>query len=255
MLQNERRSKIINLVNESGSIEVAELSKILNVTGETVRRDLDKLENEGKLYRTHGGAVKHSESQPEIPYLEREITNVTEKMEIAKEALNYINPNDQIILDSSTTAWFVSKALPNIPLTVLTNSINVSIELAKKDKIEVISTGGILLQSSMCFVGRLAQFSLNSYHVNKAFISSKGLHYEWGISEPNELAVMVKRKMIEVSNEVYLLMDYCKFGVQDFIQVVPLDKINWIITDSKTSPQQINELKEFSSRVIQVTPI
>lgn len=252
MLQNERCIKIMNLLNQRESIEVKELSKILKVTGETIRRDLDKLEKEGKLYRTHGGAIKSSESQPEIPYFEREITNVTEKMDIAREALNYINQNDQIILDSSTTAWFVAKALPNISLTVLTNSIQLSTELAKKNKIEVICTGGILLQSSMCFVGRLTQSALSSYRVNKAFISSKGLHHHWGISEPNELAVMVKRKMVEISNEVYLLMDHSKFGVQDLIQIVQLDKIDWIITDSKTSSQQINDLKEFSTRVIQV---
>jgi DeoR family transcriptional regulator, L-fucose operon activator len=255
MLASERHLKILNLVNERGTIEVNELSKLCQVTRETIRRDLEKLGQDGKINRIHGGALKATENHPEIPYFEREITNTNEKMEIAVKALEYISSNDQIILDASSTAWFVAKVLPNIPITVLTNSTRVVAELEKKDKIQVISTGGLLLQSSMCFVGLLAQMSLNMYHVNKAFISSKGIHYQWGVSEANELAISVKRKMIEISDEIILLMDYSKFGVQDFLQVSPLDQINLIITDSKTSLEQISDLKEFSSKVVQARPI
>lgn len=125
MLVAERHQKIFDLVNQRGSIRVTELSEILGVTEETIRRDLDKLEGEGKLSRSHGGAVRVQGDQ-EIPYFEREIQNVEEKIAIAREAVKHISADDRIILDASTTAWYMAKVLPDIPLTVREPVIYVS---------------------------------------------------------------------------------------------------------------------------------
>lgn len=157
MLVAERYEKIVELVNERGSIRVSELSRLCGVTEETIRRDLDKLEKEGRLKRSHGGAVSIKDPQPETPYSEREITNVEEKRMIAREAVKHIRPKDRIILDASTTAWYMASIIPDIPLTVLTNSIKVSLELSAKQQIEVISTGGILTAKSLSYVGPLAE--------------------------------------------------------------------------------------------------
>lgn len=251
MLVAERQQRILDLLDQRGSIRVTELSRIFGVTEETIRRDLDKLEGEGKLLRIHGGAVRVQGDQ-EIPYFEREIQNVEEKIAIAREAVKHVKEGERIILDASTTAWYVAKKLPDIPLTVLTNSIKVAMELADKEKIEVISTGGIFLRKSLSFVGPLAEQSLDMYRVNKAFISCKGLDFSFGISDSNELGALVKRKMISIADRTFLLLDHSKFGVQAFAHLAPLGQIDQVITDSKTEPKYIHELKEYSVEALLV---
>lgn len=254
MLAAERCEKIVQMVDERGSMRVAELSEIFKVTEETIRRDLDKLEQAGRLMRSHGGAVSLASLQgqsTETPFIEREVTNVEEKKQIAKEAVRYVQPRDRIILDASTTAWYMASLLPDIPLTVLTNSIKVATELATKEKIEVVSTGGILSPRSMSYVGPLAESCLDQYHVNKAFLSSKGIHLTRGATESNEMQGRLKKRMISIADEVFLLADYSKFGVNEFIQVAPCDAFHTIITDRQTERSYLQQLQErYETRVI-----
>ncbi|UUZ80088.1 DeoR/GlpR family DNA-binding transcription regulator [Paenibacillus sp. P26] len=252
MLVAERWHKIVQLVNERGSIRVTELSDIFQVTEETIRRDLDKLESEGKLQRSHGGAVSlRPEQQQEVPYRERETMNAEQKRSIAQEAIRHIHENDRIILDASSTAWYMAQILPDFPLTVLTNSIKVAMELSGKEKIQVISTGGLLSSKSLSYVGPLAERSLRSYHVDKAFISCKGLHAERGLSESNEMQALIKAKMIDIADEVFVLADYSKFGQQAFAHVSDWDSIQTVITDEKTAPAELDRLKENGIRLVQ----
>ncbi|MED3785999.1 DeoR/GlpR family DNA-binding transcription regulator [Peribacillus frigoritolerans] len=231
MLVAQRHQKIVELVNERSSIRVTELSEIFSVTEETIRRDLEKLEKETKLKRSHGGAVSLQEDDSEIHFSERVITNVNEKKVIAYEAAKRIVEGDRIILDASTTAWYMSKALQNIPLTVITNSTKVVMELSKKEKIEVISTGGRLLSKSLSFVGPIAEKSLTMYHVNKTFLSCKGIHLEEGLSDSNEGQALLKKKMIERSDTVILMVDSSKFGKKAFSLIVPPNEVDEVITD------------------------
>lgn len=250
MLVAERRKKILELVNQKGSVRVNELSELFSVTEETIRRDLDVLESQNKLRRSHGGAVKIQDL--EIPYFEREITNVEEKKAIAKLAIQWIQSGDRIILDASTTAWYMAKIMPNIDVTVLTNSIKVALELSEKDKVNVISTGGQLSPRSLSFVGPLAEKSLQQYHVNKAFLSCQGIHPSRGISESNELQALVKRKMIEIADEVNLMVDFSKFGVQAFAHSGELHQVDRLITDAKTKEHHLQPLREIGLEVVQV---
>lgn len=245
MLVAERFDYIVRLVNERGSIRVTELSELCEVTEETIRRDLDKLEQAGRLRRSHGGAVSVKEQQqPETPYFEREIVSAEEKKRIALEAINLIAPKDRIILDASTSAWYMAASMPDIPITVLTNSIKVAIELASKEKIEVISTGGILAPRSLSYVGPLAERSLDAYHVDKAFISSKGVHVEKGLSESNELQARIKQKIVGMSDQVILLADSSKFGVQAFTSFAELSDVTDIVTDTGISEEFANQLRQ-----------
>ncbi|MEV5028790.1 DeoR/GlpR family DNA-binding transcription regulator [Paenibacillus sp. LPE1-1-1.1] len=244
MLAQERYDKIVQLVNERGSIRVTELAELCQVTEETIRRDLDRLEQAGRLRRSHGGAVSVKDQQPEIPYFEREIAQADEKKRIAEEAIKLIQPKDRILLDASTTAWYMAASMPDIPLTVLTNSIKVAMELSSKEKIEVISTGGILASRSLSYVGPLAERSLDAYHVDKAFFSCKGVHLERGISESNELQARIKHKMVGMADQVILLADSSKFGVQAFTHVADLSDVDTIITDGRLSPSLLTQLND-----------
>jgi DeoR family transcriptional regulator, L-fucose operon activator len=244
MLVAERYEFIVSLVNERGSIRVSELSELCEVTEETIRRDLDRLEQAGRLRRSHGGAVSVKDGQPETPYLEREVTNAEEKRRIAYEAIKHIEPNERILLDASTTAWFMASIMPDIPLTVLTNSIKVATELAAKEKIQVISTGGILAQRSLSFVGPLTERSLEGYHVDKLFFSCRGVHLSRGVSESNELQGRVKQRMIGMADRVYLLADASKLGVQAFAHVAEISEIDVVITDKRIDPADLSQLEE-----------
>lgn len=253
MLAAERYDRIVEMVNESGSMRVSELSDHCRVTEETIRRDLDRLEQAGRLKRSHGGAVSIKDDQPEIPYRVRETTHAEEKKRIAQAALAMIRPGDRILLDASTTAGYMAANMPDIPLTVLTNSIQVATELSSKDKIEVISTGGQLAQRSLSFVGPLAERSLETYHVDKLFLSCKGVHLDGGgISESNELQARLKQKMVGISDQVILLADASKFGVRAFARVTGLNAVHAVILNEQPDGDLMKRLKDYD---IQITTV
>ncbi len=251
MLQQERHNYILERLFRNRSVNVAELASLLRVSPETIRSDLRHLEAKRLLTRSHGGAVRFSAEDTthvETPYYERESQNIESKKQIARLACSYIEKDDQIILDSSSTCIYLARELPNMPLTVLTNSARLLYELSLKDKITVFVVGGMLLTSSMCMVGRDALESLSQYHVNKAFVSCKGITQD-GASESNEFAISVKIKMLRISDEAYLLGDHTKFGVQDFMQVAALDAFTAILTDADTAREQISLLGPYAQKV------
>ncbi|WP_339241942.1 DeoR/GlpR family DNA-binding transcription regulator [Paenibacillus sp. FSL R5-0517] len=255
MLVAERYEKIVEWVDTQGSMRVTELSERCGVTEETIRRDLDKLEQAGRLRRSHGGAVSvkyKEELQSEIPYPERAVAHAEEKRRIASEAVNMVESGDRIALDASTTAWYMAAGLPNIPLTVLTNSIKVAAELSNKEQIRVIATGGQLASKSLSFVGPLAERSLDAYHVDKVFLSCKGVHLTKGISESNELQALVKQKMIQIADEVILLADSSKFNIQAFTRVAEISSVAKVITDQAVDEEQVNALIEQNITCIRV---
>jgi DeoR/GlpR family transcriptional regulator of sugar metabolism len=138
-------------------------------------------------------------------------------------------------------------------LTVLTNSIQVATELSSRDKIEVISTGGQLAQRSLSFVGPLAERSLETYHVDKLFLSCKGVHLEGGgISESNELQARLKQKMVGISDQVILLADTSKFGVRAFARVTGLSAVHAVITDQSLNDDLIERLNRYDISITRV---
>ncbi|CAN7659679.1 DeoR/GlpR family DNA-binding transcription regulator [Paenibacillus sp. LjRoot153] len=252
MLVAERWQRIVQLVNERGSIRVTELSELCQVTEETIRRDLDRLEAEGKLMRSHGGAVSVKEAQTEVPFMERETAHADFKNSIAKEAVSHIQEGDRIILDASTTAWYMAKMIPDMAITIITNSMKVALEVSGKEKIQVISTGGLLSPKSLSYVGPLSERSLDMYHAHKLFLSCKGVHVQRGISESNELQALIKRKMISIADETYLLADHSKFGMQDLTQVADWSDIQHVITDRLTSRDALARIREKGVHVRQL---
>jgi DeoR/GlpR family transcriptional regulator of sugar metabolism len=250
MLVAERYEKIVQLVNDRGSVRVSELAALFGVTEETIRRDLAALEQAGRLRRSHGGAVSIRDVNVEIPYFEREVTRAEEKERIAREAVRRIEPHDRILLDASTSAWYMAKHLPDIPLTVLTNSIKVATELAAKEKIDVIASGGRLSPRSLSFVGPQAEASMADYHVDKLFFSCKGVHLERGLSESNDLQARLKRQFIGMAEQVVLLADSSKFGVQAFARIAGLDRVDTIISDRELDDATRDQLSERGIEVV-----
>lgn len=249
LLVAERYKKIVDLINLNGSMRVTELSQLCNVTEETIRRDLDRLEHEGKLRRSHGGAIRVGEEHQELPLELRKITNADEKRRIAERAVELIEPGERILLDASSTALYTASLLPDMEMTVITNSVKVVMELAIKEKIEVISTGGWLHRKSLSYMGALAERALESYHVDKAFISCRAIHLERGMSDSHEQHASLKMKMIQIAEQTILLADSSKFGIQAFAQLGSIEQVHSVITDSGINPEDLAILK---SRVTEI---
>lgn len=250
MLVAVRHNTIISTLNERQTIRVSELSTLCGVTEETIRRDLEKLEAQGKLARIHGGAISIKDEDEDLPHFQREVINKKEKMNVAKEAVKFIEENDIIFLDASSTALYLARFIPDMKLTVLTNSIQVCMELAKNPSIHVINTGGMLSPNSMSFVGPLTLQTLESYYVNKMFFSCKGLHEEWGISDSNELQALVKRKAIQMADKKYLLLDYTKIEKRAFSHIEKTNVIDVLIIDSNATEESLALFEKQDVKVV-----
>lgn len=234
MLAIERRRKIISLLEERNSVLVPELSKIFSVTEETVRRDLEKLESDGFLKRTYGGAVINDSMNTELPLKIREVTNIEGKRAIGIKVAEYIKDGHTIILDSSTTALQVAGRIKHKrKITVITNSVEVVSELASASDCKVISTGGTLRESSMSFVGHLTEDSIKNFNVDIAIVCCKGLDKDKGITESNDMEAEVKKAMIQAADKTFLVVDYTKFNKVAFIKMLNIENIDIIFTDKK----------------------
>src|SRR5699024_6765680 len=148
--------------------------------------------------------------------------------------------------------WYMAKELPDIQITVLTNSIKAAMELSVKKQITVISTGGSLLPKSLSFVGPLAESSLDEYHVNKAFISCKGLHMDRGLSESNEQQARIKKKMINGGDIVCVMADHTKLGIQACSGFGDLGVIDRSRTDQKVADTVVQQLEDNNLDLITV---
>ena len=254
MLALERQKKIMELLNADGVVSVSRLSTELGVTEETVRRDLEKLEKQEALRRTHGGAVPIEGTTYEISLEKRKNINVESKIKLAKEAVKYVTAGDTLFLDASTTTFFMAKELKNRKnITVITNSLRVAVELSGCENVKVISVGG-LLSNNQSFVGRHAEKSIEeNYFASKIFFSSKGITPDGGILESNEAECGIKHKMLANAREKYYLCDKSKMGGVGFVKLVPMNEIDYIVIETEPDEALKAKLEENEVKIIKVS--
>ncbi len=236
----------MDILGKEGSVLVSRLSEELSVTEETIRRDLEKLETQEALIRTHGGAIPVDENVYELSLEKRKRTNISAKECLAQEAVKFVKPWDTIFLDASTTTFYMAKEIKKLHnVTVITNSVRVINELSGISDIKVIGIGGMLSQNQS-FVGSHAEDTIkNTYFANKMFFSSKGIMEEdsW-ILESNEQECAIKQKMIDNSMERYYICDKTKVGRVGFVKLTPISKINYFITDYSPSEKWLEKFKD-----------
>ncbi len=235
MLAVERHREIVEVIESAGSAKVTDLAGRFGVTEETIRRDLAKLEDVGRVVRSHGGAVSSDVNQREMPFAWREAVHEEEKNAIADLALNKVKEGDRILLDASTTAWHMAKGMSDMPITVITNSAQIALVLSSRKMIDVFVLGGRLVERSLSFVGPTAEQQLAGYHVDKLFLSCQGVDLEHGISDGTEEQANLRRLMVENAEQKILLADSSKLGVRSFCQICSLIEFTEFITDSDTS--------------------
>ncbi|MCM3671900.1 DeoR/GlpR family DNA-binding transcription regulator [Mesobacillus maritimus] len=250
LLLNERQQGIVDTIETNGSVRVSQLSKEYHVSEETIRRDLEKLEMDGFVNRIHGGAVrKVSHEGMEIPVIKRQETNIKEKEMIAKKAASYVEDGDIIAIDASTTGLQMTKYLKGKMLTVITNSIPVTLGLIQEEDIQVILIGGYAKGHSMSLVGNFAERVIQDYHVDKFFFSCMGVDFRRGVSEAHEAQALVKKQIFNISEKLYLLADHSKFGQKSLVRLCGLKEVDYLVTDKKVSIDKIRELNKLGVKV------
>ncbi|MEW5785716.1 MAG: DeoR/GlpR family DNA-binding transcription regulator [Bacillota bacterium] len=251
-----RRKKIIDILGHNQYADVSNLSNLFNVSEMTIRRDLEKLEKEGEVIRIYGGAQLKTKKSYEGTIEERLNVNKSEKAALAKKAAGLIEDGDVISFDASTTALEISKLIKTKKkLTVITNNISIAIELSDATDITVILLGGFLRRISLSLVGAAQRKVLESMYIDKAFISSKALSLEQGLTDATVEEGEAKQAMIERSNKVFVVVDRTKLGKVAFFQVCGKETIDKIITDSlepftREQEKCVNGFRELGVEVI-----
>ena len=227
MLAIERRSAILSKLVVEGKVLVSDLSREFGVTEETIRRDLEKLDKDGLVHKTYGGAVKAENINLDLPFQVRKQKNVEMKQQIAAKIASTINDGAYLMLDSSTTALCVIKHIMNRKdITIITNSIEILIELCNKPDWNIISTGGTLKEGGLSLVGYQAEKMLAGFHVDMAICSCKGLDAEVGVTDSNERDSAVKTAMFQSAKKRVLAVDSTKFDKASFVKVCDLSFVD-----------------------------
>lgn len=246
----ERRSRIMSVLYDKRSILVQEAATSFGVTEETIRRDLKELERQGLLSRTYGGAVLSDDTKTEAPLEIRESINIAGKDSIGRHAANMVNDGDTILLDASTSSLYVAKHIKSKKsLTVITNAERIILELSRCEDMTLISTGGILRNKSLSYVGRSAENAISNYYANKLFFSCKGFSPKRELTDSNEQESEIRKTMIRCSNQVIFLCDHTKFDKVGYVNTAKLADINTIITDMPFPGSWADFLAESTTRV------
>ena len=251
VLGAERRTKILDILRQEGSIKISDLAELFNdINISTLRRDLNGLEKEGLLKKVYGGAILQEERIPELSLLKKKVSFIEQKKRIADRAVQMIENGDTISLDPGTTTMEIARCLKTKQaLTVVTNAINIAYELSYCRGITVNLTGGIL-RNFYSLHGPLAEQSISNMFVSKAFLGTSGLSISKGLTDPCLLSAQIKSSMINSANELIIVTDHSKIGKIEFASVASVEVINKLIVDDGISPEDVKAFEEKGIEVI-----
>ncbi|MEB3101741.1 DeoR/GlpR family DNA-binding transcription regulator [Ferviditalea candida] len=260
MFVEERKSFILEKIEQEERVDVIQLSKLMEVSESTIRRDLRELENANLLKRTHGGAVSNKIAvkqnvNVEPSFIEKEIQAQAEKKAIAKKAAELVKNGDTILLDSGTTTFYVLQELKAFShLTVVTNAVISTAYLDHHPGIEIIFLGGTFRSSTQSMVGMFTELCLSRIRVDKCFIATNGVDHQIGLTTPNMAEAEIKRKMIACAREVILVTDSSKFGKSSFAKFADLADIDICITDTGIHEEDRKNLVDNGITIIDAEP-
>ncbi len=253
----ERQEEILQFVEKNQRATVAEIAEHFSVSVATVRRDLEALQNEGLIERIHGGARRlkrpmgRAMIKDELPFYARQKIAVAEKRAIARAAQQFVEPEHVIMLDSSTTGLYFAQAIsPGLPLTIITHSAYLPVQLADRTNIQIISTGGILQPKSLTYLGLEAENMIRHFHVHRAFFGAQGVAIYEGCTDSSIQEVQLKKMMAEKAHELIVLADHTKLGNISLSSYAPLNRINILITDAGADPEMVAAFRAEGIEVI-----
>lgn len=251
MFAEERYQVILNLLDENASVKVSELTEYFGVSESTIRRDLQDMEEKGMLSRTHGGAVKSTQTRQEPSFQEKEDVHHTDKEIIGKLAASMVHDGESILLDSGTTTLEMAKHLTAKNLTVLTNSMDVATSLSGKEGIDVILTGGNFRNNTRSMVGPICDQTLRQFKPDKVFLGTNGITRKDGMTTPNLVEATTKRTMLLSGKNVYILADPSKFGTVHFSVFGSVKEVTAVITTNNLGEEIQQAYQEMGIKLIQ----
>ncbi|WP_182111987.1 MULTISPECIES: DeoR/GlpR family DNA-binding transcription regulator [unclassified Actinotalea] len=251
MYATERQQEILVRARLDGRVEVKDLAEQLDVTPETVRRDLTTLERRGVLRRVHGGAIPVERLGIEPAVADREGRMAGQKERIAKAALDELPDGGAIVLDAGTTTIRLAEMLPtDRELTVVTHALPVAMVLASRPSITLHLLGGTVRGRTLAAVGPWAERAMADVYADVAFLGTNGLTVERGLTTPDLAEAGVKRALVAAARRTVVLADHTKVGRADFAQVAPLSVVDTVITDSELEPDLAEEIEAAGPRVV-----
>lgn len=251
MFAIERQQRILEKLKEDGAVSVSKLSTEFSVAEETIRRDLEKLEKQEKLLRTHGGAVPIDDNKYEPSIEKRRKINVEGKEKVAVLAAELISPGETIFLDASTTTYFIARELRKMKnITVVTNSLQTIQELSQNKDIKVIGTGGMVGENGS-FVGSLAEGAVREKYVaDKIFFSSRGVTAELGVLDSNEQECAMKKCMMANSCKKIYVCEHTKIGRIGFAKLAAFEELDYFVTEMPLDGDWQKKLEEAGVSVV-----
>jgi DeoR family transcriptional regulator, fructose operon transcriptional repressor len=250
MFPLERRQRIIDLLKEKKVLKHAELTEELGISIDTLRRDLNILSDNNEIEKIYGGIKLVEADTGESAMADRMVSHLEEKESIARICNEQIQEGDCIYIDSGSTTYQLAKAIKNRKnLTVVTNSLPVITELINSE-VELIIIGGKIRRHESSVVAYDYIFNFDELNIVKAFICASGITTERGISDYNLEEAVTRKKIIEISKEVYVAADHTKFGKEVTVRIAPLEKIDYIVTDQHVSPQWIGEFSTCETKLL-----
>ena len=250
MVADNRRKKILELLEESGSVRVADLSRIFEISEVTIRTDLADMENKGLLTRVHGGAVSSYKPYYNMSLNQRMSTNQEQKEIIAGKIADMFEDNDTIMLNSGTTTLLVFRAIPrNLNLNIVTNSISIALEGAANSNFNIILLGGLINNKYQFTFGDDAIKQLKSYHADKLILSVDGIDSEYGLSTYYDKEAEIDRIMLEQSSVNIIAADHSKFNRCAFTKISDLSVADYIVTDTSVPDPLKNKIKKHSIKI------
>lgn len=246
----ERRDKIIDILNEKGRVYVNKLSELFEVSSVVIRTDLAELERLDLLSRVHGGAITSYKSYCDMNLIQRSNINLKEKNDIAQKVKDLVKDHDTLMMNAGTTPLFVMRAIMDKKVTIVTNSIAMALEGAKNPNFKIILLGGDVDPDYQFTYGFSALKELSQYSASTLILSVDGIDTKDGISTFYYHEAEICRKMISRSNRVIIAADNSKIGRTAFSQIDSLQSVDVIVTNKKASEEQLDSLKAKGIEII-----
>jgi DeoR family myo-inositol catabolism operon transcriptional repressor len=233
----QRHIKIIEYIKQKGTATLDELCNEFEVSKNTIRRDVNELEEKGVLKKVYGGVI-FNDKESVVPLNVRQTVLTVEKERIGREAARLVNDNDIIIIDSGSTTVHMVKHLKNKQnVTIITNSISVVNEAYEYKNLNVILTGGILLRETSSVVGLDSVENIRKLNAKTAFIAATGVSISKGLTNSSMFESEVKKSMVESADKIVLMVDSTKFNAVSLVTFLELNRVNVIITDKEVEEE------------------
>jgi DeoR family transcriptional regulator, aga operon transcriptional repressor len=243
MHQAERLGVILEELSAVGSVGVMDLCERLGVSAATVRRDLEHLEEQRLLTRTHGGAVAQMVSY-ELPLRYRSARRQEQKRRIGQEAARRVHDGAVIGLTGGTTTTEVARAIAHQPLTVVTNALNIASELAIRPNIKLVVTGGVARPETYELVGPIADRAVGDLHLDIVFIGADGLTAATGLTTHHEIEAHTDRAVMDSASRVVVVADGSKLGRVAFVEICPMGAVSELVTDEEADAGELDAIRE-----------